>query len=229
MTLLSICQGAADEMKITRPVSIFGSVQPNDQSLLRAAQKVGYRLMTMFPWQILRTEKTFTSVATEVQTAILPSDFDRFVPETFWNRTDSVMIPGPISATEWQGLKANSYAGDPKFILRGGAIAIQPTMEAGKTLAFEYVSNLWCQDSTGTGQSKWAADTDTGVLNEELITLGVIFEYLDADGQPSERAAAEYQERFKMLQRNDNPGSGVLTSADIFGGNRHYTGTPGWS
>lgn len=228
MTLLTICQDAADDIKITRPQTIVGNTSTEAQSLLRAAQKVGKRLMSAYAWQILRGEQTFTSVATETQTAILPSDFDRIIPETLWDRTDMVLISGPISATEWQGKKAHQYSDtrNPKFILRGGIIAVQPTLSAGHTLAFEYVSNLWCQSAALAGQTRWAADTDTAKIDEELITLGVTFEYLDSDGLPSAKAAAAYQERYKLLVKNDQPTAGIMVSGDIFGGGRHFTGEP---
>jgi hypothetical protein len=226
MTLLSICKNAADEIGIDRPSSVTSNPEPSVQKLLRAGNKVGYSLMKKVAWQALRAEQTFTSLATEQQTGILPSSFDRFVPETFWNRTDYQLITGPVSPVEWQSLKASNYQGNPKYIYRGGGVYITPTMSAGKTLAFEYVSQNWCQSSGGTGQSAWAADTDTGVLDEELLTRGLVYVYLTSEGLPNAIAGAEFDEYFGTVLDNDQPDAGIMVAADIFGGGRHFTGTP---
>lgn len=226
MTLLTICQDAADEIGIDRPSSVIGNSQEHVKKLLRYADKVGTQLMKKVAWQVLRKERTFTSVASETQTSILPSDFDRFVPETFWNRTDVALVPGPITSVEWQGMKAHGYAGRYKFAYRGGDVLIIPTITAGKTLAFEYVSNQWCQSSGGSGQTAWAADTDTGVIDEELITRGLKFAYLTDEGLPNAIAAQEFDDYFSLLVKNDQPSAGVMVAADIFGGGRHFDGTP---
>lgn len=228
MSLLTICQNAADEVQITRPASIIGNNSDDAKRLLRYANKIGTSVMKSFPWQDLRDEKTFTSVATETQTSILPSDFDRIVPETFWNRTDKVLISGPASPVQWQGLKATDYndTARPKFAYRGGNILILPTMTAGKTLAFEWISENWAQSSGGDGKSAFDTDTDTGVLSEELLTRGVIVEWLMAEGQPWEAAFASFREYFNDLTDNEQADADILVAADIFGGGRHFTGAP---
>lgn len=228
MSLLQICQDAADEIGITQPSSVANNAAPEALTLYRLANKVGNRLMKAYPWQVLRAETTFTSVATEAQTSILPSDFDRIVPETFWNRTDKVLISGPVSPVQWQGLKANSYSDTsrPKFAYRGGSILVTPTLAAGKTLAFEYVKKNWAESSGSTAQSEFSADGDTALLDEELITLGLVFEFLDQKGQPTGKAASAYVERFNLLVENERADDGIMVSADIFGGGRHFTGSP---
>lgn len=228
MSLLSIVQDIADEAGLTRPSAAYGSTDPAIQQVVRVVNKVGKRLVTEAPWQALRKEKTFTGVAGETQTSIIPADFDRFIPETFWDRTNNVLFSGPVTSTEWQGLKAGSYSDTslPRFAYRGGDVLIIPGLDGGESLAFEYVSTQWCQSSGGTGQTAWAADTDTGVLDEELLTLGGLYELLAALGQPSQAAAAQYQARMKRLLGNDQARVDVLSAGDIFGGGRHFSGAP---
>ena len=231
MSLLTIVQNAAAEIKIIKPTSVVNNTDPDVESLFRQINKVGDRLMKLYPWQILTKEHTFTSVATEEQTGILPADFDRFRMETFWNRTDQYFISGPISSTEWQGLKATSYSTEEyrKFAIRGDSILVIPTMGAGKTLAFEYVSKNWCQSALSVGQTVFAADTDTSIINEELLTRGLIWEHLNAEGLPNAAEANNFVEYYKILVKNDRPNSKVMTAGDIFGGvnsSRRFTGAP---
>ncbi len=228
MSLLTICQNAADEININRPSSIISNLDPEVTRLLRYANKVGRRLAKVPKngWQIMRKEQTFTGLGAEEQTAILPSDFDRFVPETFWDRTNDVLISGPINAVEWQGFKAGSASNRKKFIYRGDSIFISPALSGGENLAFEYVSDEWCQSSGSVGQSLWAADDDTGILDEELMTLGIIFQFLQGSGQPSVSAAADFEDYCNTLLDNDQPNVKILTAGDIFGGGRHFGGVP---
>ena len=228
MTLLTICTNVADEVNIDRPTSVIGNPQTTAQRLLRYANRAGVSLMKAYPWQALRKEVTFTSVASETQTSILPADFDRFVPETFWDRSGTVLISGPVTAVEWQGIKALSYTGRPKFAYRGDDVLVIPTPSAGSTFAFEYVSNLWCASSGGTGQAAWAADTDVGVIDEELITRAMKFIYLSDSGLPNEVAFKDLKDYTDTLTANDQPGAGIMVSGDIFNysGGRHFTGAP---
>jgi hypothetical protein len=228
MSLLTIIQDVADEVGIARPTAVIGNSNPETRKFLRYAQKVGRSILKSFPWQILRKEQTFTSLATETQTSILPSDFDRICPESFWNRTDNHLMIGPITPVEWNSLKANSYDDDTrhKFIIRGDVLMAIPVMTAGKSLAFEYVSKNWCQSSASAEQSKWVADDDTGILDEELMTRAIIFEFLWGDGLPADVAYESYDNYCKMLMDNDQPDGDILVAGDIFMGGRHHTGTP---
>lgn len=228
MSLITICQAVADRVQIARPSTIVGNTAPEAQSLLSYANKGGNSLMKKVVWQDLREEHTFTSISGETQTGILPADFDRIVPETFWNRSVPVLISGPVAAAQWQGLKANSYASVnyPKFAYRGGEILVIPSLAAGQSLAFEYVSNLWALSDASVAQPAFAADTDTTVWDDELITRSVTFEYLDGQGMPSAKALADLDDYIDTLVTNDQPRTPILATADIFGNGRHWNGVP---
>ena len=87
MSLLSICQNAADEVGIRRPTAIIN------------AKRVGRELVKMNIDYLIK-EHTFPTVASQ-EIYSLPSDFDHFVPFTNWNRTTSRRMY-PIQPNEWQ-------------------------------------------------------------------------------------------------------------------------------
>ena len=93
-------------------------------------------------------------------------------------------------------------------------------------MAFEYVSNHSCAEETGTGPTACAADDDEGELDEELITLGIVYEFLRGEGLPFETAAGDYLDTFNMLTGNDQPSANIMTAGDIFGSGRHFSGAP---
>lgn len=226
MTLLSICQNAADEIGLTPPATVQGNAEGEVMKLRRYANKVGTKMMKDYAWQVLRKERVFTAISGEEQTGIFPSDWDRIIPDTFWDRNLSYLVTGPVSPVEWQGLKAlNSEISERKFALRGGSVLVYPAPSGGETFAFEYVSKNWAMNGS-TPQPALVEDADTAIIDEELITRGVIYEYLVNDGQPAGAALVEYQRYFDTLVQNDRQSSGVLRAGDMFRSARRFGGTP---
>lgn len=231
MTLLTICNAIADYTSGPRPASIAGNTNPDAQTYLRIVNKVGKKLMKIYPWNILRKENTFTAPGTEtlVAAASMPSDFDRFIPESFWDRSTSVLLSGPISAQEWAGLKASSYTGDnPKFTYRGGIILAIPTVSSGDSMAFEYISSKYLTDAAGaTPKVAFTVDTDVALLDEELIALAATYDWMVSEGLPAQGAFADFKNYFDMLQENEHASENIIVTADIFAqASRHSTGTP---
>jgi|TARA_R110000803_G_scaffold126939_1_gene194471 hypothetical protein len=230
MTLLTIANAVADETKGPRPETIATNTDPAAQNILRLINKVGNRLQKSFAWNILTKEATVTAGGSEtlIAAASLPSDFDRIIPETFWDRGTNNLISGPVSAVEWQGLKVQSYSSqNKKYRYRGGDIITSPAVASGSTCAFEYVSTQWARKADGTAKSSMTIDTDYTVLSEELMIYGTVFEWLDAEGQPSGNAARQYMDEFNILVSADETSANILTTGDIFSQNsRHFTGEP---
>jgi len=231
LSLLTICQDAADELGLdARPISIIGSQGVDELRLLRFANRVGRDLASRAPWQALRRERAFTTTATEVQAGAVPSDFLRFSVETLWNRTDGVFISGPIDPTEYQSRRSLALfytSGTRWFTRRSNDLLLWPIPLAAQEFGFEYQSTSFCQSAGGVPQDRWLADSDTGRISEELITLGVIARFLLADGQPAQAAMADFERRLRVEIENDAPTAGVLVAGDLFRGVRHTTGEPG--
>jgi hypothetical protein len=231
MSLLTIANEVADVTKGPRPVTIAGNTDPAAQNVLAIINRVGNRLMLAYAWNILRKEHTFTASGNEtaLTAANMPSDFDRFIPETFWDRDTNNLLSGPVSPVEWNGLKVQTFSSqNKKFIFRGGAVLTAPVFSSGVNLAFEYVSKNWCDVAAGTTpKAAFTIDTDIGIINEGLIAYGAIFEWLAAEGQPTQMAAALFKDRFDTLANNDAATADILVTADIFSQNsRHFEGAP---
>lgn len=230
MTLLTICNAIADTSSGPRPSSIISNTNPEAQSYLRSVTKVGLRLMKVYPWNILRKENSFTAGGTEtlVASASMPSDFDRFIPETFWNRSTSVLLSGPVPASRWQSLKAETYSGDNTiFTYRSGDILAIPTVGGSASMVFEYVSNQYIESSGGSAQSTWQADTDVSILDEELISLAATYDWLQSEGLPAQGAFMDFKSYFDMLQDNENATENIAVTGDIFANDaRHWNGAP---
>lgn len=184
-TLLSIVQNVTDRIGLRRPSAIIGSSDQQVRELLVYAKQEGRELMKAVPWQELTTEHTFTTVAADAQTSSIPSDFDRFLNDSIYNRTSERKIWGPISAQEWQQRKAftTSSTIDYWFRVRGDTILMNPQPAAGESVYYEYISQNYCQ-ATGGGatKSEWGVDTDEPRIPFELFELGIEWRWRKAKG-----------------------------------------------
>lgn len=198
MSALTIAQNAANRIKIPQPSSLFGA--NDDQSILlrtlineEGKTLVGGGEETDHPWSVLVTEQTFTGVAAAIQTSAIPSDFAWIINESMWNRTRKWRCTGPLDSKEWQYLQAvpsaNVY---PYFRFKGGNILIYPSPTAGDSFAYEYISKNWAQTSGSVGISDMSADTDTSLIDEEILTRGVVWRFLASKGLDYAEAFRKY-------------------------------------
>lgn len=188
MTVLSVVQDAWDRLGIddTAP----------DKILRTLLTQEGKELSARGTWQRLVKEMAITTTATQVQTGALPADFSRMIPGTAWNYTENEPLLGPLDGPEWQSLSAG-LVGPPDlwFRLRGNDFLLLPTPSAGLDIRYEYVSRYWVDtDSDGVGNAEnFGSDADTFLLDEELLTLGVIWRWLKRHRLPYNDEFAEYQ------------------------------------
>jgi hypothetical protein len=132
----------------------------------------------------------------------LPSDFQRPVDNTFWDRSRFWSMRGPQSPQQWQLYKSSVIGRasiQRRFRFRRSATAgmllsIDPVpTDNGSPLVFEYVSNAWCQSSGGSPQTSWQQDTDTGILDEYLIQMGLKWRILRRKGMSYSEELDEYE------------------------------------
>ena len=227
MTLLTLAQAACDIIGMPRPTSVMAGADQTARTMLSLAQREGRVLARRWTWTALRKQQTFTTVAQTVQTGAVPSDFDRMVSETFWNRTDQLRVVGPVTPEEWQGLVASvALPIESAFQMRAGQIELYPVPTAGETYAYEYVSTQWCQSASGTGQTAWVADTDTGLLDEELTTLGLVWRFKQSRGLDYAEDMTTYEEQVLQAMARDGTRRTARLAREIDYGAAHYPLVP---
>ena len=208
MSLLSIVRDAWARLGVSDalPSAVMTSGDGNVAIMRALAVQEGKELAARATWQRLVKEATFTTVAAEVQPGVIPSDFDRAIPDTIWNYTEREPMLGPLEPQDWQALKAG-LVGPPDlyFRIRGGDFLILPAPPAGEDIRFEYVSTWWV-DTNADGAADaatFSADTDAPVLSEELVTLGIIWRWLKRNRLPYADEFAEYNTQVNQAIARD--------------------------
>lgn len=205
MSLLSIVQEAAGALSLPAPVSVVGNSDGSAMQWLNLAKREGNELSKRHDWQNLIVQKTWTSTATQAQSLAIGSDFDRLVPDAeVWNRTSNLKYLGPVSSIEWMRLQSGISGGVAGWWrLIGNVLNIYPAPTAGQTMAWEYLSKNWCQSSGTVGQATWAADSDTGLIPEFLMSLGLTWRWLRAKGMDYAEDMATYEREVEKSSSRD--------------------------
>lgn len=185
MSALTIIQTVTAGLGITVPSAVFSSTDDQIVQLRNLMNEEGQDLRDWAQWTKLQTEKTFTTTAAAIQASSVATDFAWFINDTMWNRTLSTKYIGPASAEEWQRFQASVTPialPNGAFRFRGGSLLIYPSPTAGQTVGYEYASLNWAQTSGNVGLTAMTADTDTGILDEGLIALGIRWRFLKSKG-----------------------------------------------
>lgn len=232
-TLLAICRGAMDRANLARPSQIVSGIDQTARTLLGCAQREGSNLARRWAWQALVREQIFVSEAAAVQRSSIPADWDnRMVSNTFWNRTQKRPIYGPLSSQQWQGLQGSGpRIATDAYRIRNNLIELTPNPTAGWTYAYEYISKHWCTSAAGTGQSAWAVDTDTNVLDDELMTMGVLWRFLMAMGMDYAEAKNDYETEVATIIGRDGSRAIVRLGGDwdYYGARWPWTQEGSWA
>ena len=186
MSLLTIAQSILKETKsISVPTSIIGNTEDVAKQILEVMTVSITELARSFDWQELQKEKTFNTIIA-TKNYDLPTDFDRFVNNTFWNSTTQHPVM-PVTPEEWRVLNNQGITGGTGFSysrIRAGHVVLFPTPAAVETYIYEYISNLVVLSSSGTGQSGWLADTDVPAIDAHIVRLDATWRWLKNQGRP---------------------------------------------
>lgn len=206
MTLATICTNALVELgDLETPSTFAGSTNKTAKLLVQMANTEVADLYRRHDWQVLMKDHTFTTVASQESYA-LPSDFDRYAPSAYQDRSNRRTVFGPITAEKWQQLKrTNVQSGIYRYFrLRGNQILFFPTpTRTGDTIVFEYISNTPVESAAQVAQQRFQADTDVPLLDEYLITIGVIWRVRRVQGLRYDAEKMRYEQEVQRAVARD--------------------------
>ena len=206
LTCLQIIQSACKRIGILSPNAVVSSSDQQIIQLLEICNEEGQEQATRYPWEVLQTETTFTTVAAQIQGAMstIAPNFDYIVNNTIWNRTLRRPVYGPRSQQDWQQQKAMQINGPfNSYRIIADSINFYPNPVAGQTCAFEYISKNWLTKSVGGGSSFWTNDADTPLLDDQLIVSGTIWRWKQIKGLDYSEDYAKYERRINDRMSKD--------------------------
>lgn len=146
----------------------------------------------------------------------LPSDWDRQVDRTHYDKSKRWEMLGPESPQQWQWLKSSYISTGPRIRYRilGNTFQIWPIVSTADYLGFEYLSNYWV---TATGQTapnktSFTVDTDTCIFPDRLMVLGFKLKYFEIKGFDTTAFYRDYMRELDLAKAHDH-GSPTLSFA----------------
>ena len=222
MTLLTIVECASDIIGVPRPTAVITSTDQTVRTMFALLNREGQNLAKLRNtwgggWTVLEKEHTFTTTAT-IDEYAFPADFGEITFDTVWDRTNFFEMRGSLSPQQWQIARSGLVA-SPALRLRyrikrtagSGAdrkFFIDPVpTTTGDTLVFEYLTKQWVADTSETTfRTKFEADDDIGLLDEDLLEMGLVWRFKQAKGFGFAAEVAEYEvERDRRI--GNDPGA----------------------
>lgn len=160
-------------------------------------------------------EKTWTSTGVEIQgvkDTLFPGML-WFLPGSFFDRTASIRVTGPLTPNEWQSLKALSANGSvyPNYRFIGNNLHIYPIVAATQTLAVEYKTDYCVVTAAGVTKKYFTVDTDLPLLNSTVMLLGLRYKWKKEKGMEF----AQEQDLFVKAVRAIGSQDGQRTQIDM--------------
>ncbi len=225
MTVLTAIKAAVLRTTGVAVTNIYGSTAQIAIEMADLADEVAKDIMLSQDWRALTKVATITGTGAE--NYALPSDFDRMLLSAevddaatwFWGYE-------PFgSVNDWMRFRSGTYAVQSPggWILLGGEIQFYPAPTGNAQ--FPYISNLVVRSEADAEQTGFLADTDTFVLDERLLTLGLIWRWLSQKGLDYSEALATYELALERAQARDKGPRLLRTPSRMFRtGRTAYTG-----
>jgi len=217
-TLLQTCKEFAGRRGLPVPTSVMGSTDAGVLQFLRTLEEECIALAARGPWQTLLNEYTFTALGTESQGTIAAgfgsspaalNGYRYMLPEILWDRTQRIPICGSLDPQLWAYLKTMGITGPySQFRFRGDQLITIPALTAGHTVAFEYITSNFINllGVATSGASRFANDTDTIRLQDDIVLAGMTWRWLKTKGFAYAEDFNSYEDLVKDQLARERPG-----------------------
>lgn len=197
MTVLTALQSAAVKLVSRKPTTFFQSTETLEVELCDLVNDVARDIADKGDWRDLTTLATFTGDGTTVSFD-LPSDYDRMLvgQEVHSNAWETWRYTRARDLNEWTDANTvTGYAHPGMWIILGGDFKTVPAIPTGDVAKFYYISSNIVTPATGSAKAAFTADDDSFVLDERLLTLGLVWRW-------RQQKRLEYAEDMETYERD---------------------------
>lgn len=144
----------------------------------------------------------------------MPSDYDRPVNRTQWDKSKHWEMLGPESPQQWQWLKSGYIATGPRIRWRilGNYFQIWPSLNTQEYLGMEYISRSWAIAANNTAKTSLTADTDTSIFSDRTMVIGTKLKYFEIKGFDTTALAQDYDTEVELRKALEQ-GAAMLSFA----------------
>lgn len=202
MNILAIVQSASLSLDLERPQTVFSSTDRTWQEMADTVNTASRQILDDYDWQ--RLIKTATLLGDGVVTTFaLPDDYSRMVKDAslvgqFWRFWPAQQVQSFNQWLELQNYPITEW--QQAWMVYGGNLHVMPALPLNESLTYGYISTSVV---VGTDPSTFTADSDTYVLDDELLRLSIIWNWKESKGFDFSADLAKYQERMEKQRFRD--------------------------
>ena len=226
MTILAAIQSAVLRMSFEPIDAVFASTDRIALDMADLANEVAADIVDSHDWRSLT--KIATVTGTSALGYPLPADYSRMTlgadvddaSTWFWGYEPFQ------SVNDWMRFQSgtNGIISPGGWIIIGGELQFYPAPNG--VAQYPYISKAWARDNVGGPKTSFTLDNDTFVLDERLLTLGLIWQYRSQKGYDYSEAMATYETALARAQTRDKGSIILRTPGRTFNGRRAYSGRP---
>lgn len=220
MTLVTMLNNVLMQSGFLKKGSFTTGDDPDDDQMVAIANRAAYEIFNFYKWEPLRNVYTINfQEGQEVYT--LPEDYQDMMPNSAWELEGERPVDFPVPDNMWFMYKFTNWGdgGTVRARKYGNQIeVIQPTGSEG--FQFEYISKWPIKSEGGQRKEFFTADTDTWMLDDMLLILGIQAHWQQAKLMPS------YPEHYANYMNKMKEAIGRANGSRTIGG---YQGSTFWN
>jgi hypothetical protein len=190
MSLLTICEGLAENVGIASPDVVISSPLRAWAEAVSQSQYAAEELARRVDWGDLTEIVTLTGDGTNKQHD-LGAGFSRLAKGIAMTGAGGIIRP--LTRAEWATL--TPVEGIPRyFLLEGQNVTLWPYLATGQVATATTQSKNWCS----AGGDAWVSDGDTSLIDEGLLLKGLIVRWRRQKGMDY----ADYEAEFEAALRD---------------------------
>jgi hypothetical protein len=202
---LDILKQVAGELGLPQPVTINGTQDVQTLQLLSLLNSAGNELLMYYTWEQFTQQWNFNTEEGK-DSYDLPLDYNYFVDQTQWDRTNFWPLLGPKSAQEWAWLKGGLLAAAPRLRYRvmNNKFWLHPTPQAGPdgftpfNLNMEYLSCNWVATTTNV-VAMVTLDGDLVQYDPWMVIKFIKMKFYELKGFDTTATTADFMRIFNAL------------------------------
>ena len=201
MTIQTVVQSAALRIAGTVPAAVFSSTDQVVVEMRDLVQDVAMEIVKAAEWRDLTKIGTLTGASSFP----LPANFDRMLTGQgmqdqggwFWGYQPFGDVSEYLMAVNGQ-IPTLTPGG---WIIFDEAFNFHPAPSG--TATYPYISKFYAKSDVGVLMAAFDSDTDTFILSERLLTLGLIWRYRAQKGLDYSEDMATYSTALDQLSNSD--------------------------
>lgn len=195
MTVLSTIADIATVIGLDVPLAVFSSTEREHVELQSLANRTAKAMAKHYDWQALKTLGTFTGDGTTEDFAY-PDGYWRMLNDAqLWTTAQPYRALQHVTSTNtWRGIIVSGLTVSVgQWTIYGSQFHIRPAMATGDTATFYYITQYIVDPVSGSNKVAFTLDTDSFLLDEEVLGLGMIWRWKANKGLPYAEAMTDYE------------------------------------